>query len=423
MQLFRSSLCVSSFLFFGIFVINSACHAADDFHRFTITNTAEKQYVDSITLSPKDFGGVAADSKWRVRKEILRGGKQEGVDLITLDNGQMKIRIIPTRGLSILDMQVGDFRLGWESPVKEVVHPQFVDLDTRGGLGWLDGFNEWMVRCGLEFAGHPGTDKFVDNTGAEAEMELTLHGKVGNIPASEVELRIQKEAPHRITIRGTVHERMFFGPKLELVTEISTIPGSQEITVSDWVTNRGAGDQELMLIYHTNYGAPLLEEGAELLAPIKSLAPMNETAIAGLKSYSTYAAPTPGFSEQVFLTELFANAEGETTVCLKSKSGQRAASISYQTKQLPYFTIWKNTTAKADGYVTGLEPGTCFPFNRRVERQFGRVPKLAPGETREFSLTFGLHLDEREVQKITQKINQIQDGRKPEISQTPPQHD
>lgn len=396
---------------------------ANDFHRFVLTDTSTNKFIESVTLSPKDFDNAVAGFKWRVRKEVLRGGKQEGVDLITIDNGAMKIRIIPTRGMNILDLSVGDFRLGWESPVKSIVHPQFIDLDTRGGLGWLEGFNEWMVRCGLEFAGHPGVDKFIDNTGAEAEMNLTLHGKVGNIPASYVEVRIQKEMPHRISIRGTVHERMFFGPKLELITEISTIPGSQEVTVTDWVTNRGAGDQEIMLIYHTNYGAPLLEEGARLIAPIKSLAPMNETAIAGLDNYATYAGPTLGFTEQVFLTELFADEQNQTLICLNSKDGKRAASISYDVKELPYFTVWKNTTAKADGYVTGLEPGTSFPFNRQVERQFGRVPKLEPGQTRQFSLTYGIHLGKKNVQGVLSKIEKIQNGRNPEISRQPPEHD
>ena len=51
-----------------------------------------------------------------------------------------------------------------ESPVEEIVHPKYIDLESRGGLGWLEGFNEWMVRCGLEFAGHPGED--TTNTGA-----------------------------------------------------------------------------------------------------------------------------------------------------------------------------------------------------------------------------------------------------------------
>ncbi len=422
MQLSSIQLQLTSILAVILFCCSTGA-AEDDFQKFVLTDTSTNKFVESVTLSPKDFGNVAADFKWRIHKDVLHGGKQEGVDLITIDNGMMKIRVIPTRGMNILDMTVGDFRLGWESPVKEVVHPQYVDLDTRGGLGWLDGFNEWMVRCGLEFAGHPGVDKFIDNTGAEAEMNLTLHGKVGNIPASIVEVRIQKEKPHRITLRGTVHERMFFGPKLELVTEISTIPGSKKVTVTDWVTNRGAGDQEIMLIYHTNYGAPLLEEGAQLAAPVKTLAPMSETAIAGLDHYATYAGPTPGFTEQVFLTELFADDHDQTLICLKSQNGKRAASISYSIKELPYFTVWKNTTAKADGYVTGLEPGTCFPFNRQVERQFGRVPKLAPGQTRQFSLTYGVHLGEENVQGVLSKIKKIKNGRKPVVSRQPPEHD
>ncbi|MBT5018777.1 aldose 1-epimerase family protein [bacterium] len=401
-------------------LLNDSSIAED--HRFVLTNTESNRFVGKKTLSARDFDGVSTDEKWSITKEVLKGGKQDGVDLITVDNGRMKIRIIPTRGMNILDLQVDDFRLGWNSPVKEVVHPSYINLDTRGGLGWLDGFNEWMVRCGLEFAGHPGVDKFIDNTGAEAEMNLSLHGKVGNIPASHVEVRIQKEKPHRITIRGTVHERMFFGPKLQLVTEISTLPGSEEVTITDSVTNNGANDQEMMLIYHTNYGEPLLEAGAKVVAPIKSLAPMNETAVAGLKDYATYGAPQADFLEQVFLTELFADQDDQTLVCLHSKNGERAASISYSVKELPYFTIWKNTTARENGYVTGLEPGTSFPFNRHVERKFGRVPKLAPGETREFSLTYGVHLGKKSVQSVLDEIEEIQDSRKTTVSDEVPEH-
>src|SRR5688572_31858092 len=50
-------------------------------------------------------------------------------------------------------------------------------------------FRSWMARCGLEWAGHPGEDRFINNLGEQAEMNLTLHGKVANIPASEVEVR------------------------------------------------------------------------------------------------------------------------------------------------------------------------------------------------------------------------------------------
>ena len=38
------------------------------------------------------------------------------------------------------------------------VHPKFVDLSVRGGLGWLTGFDEWLCRCGLAWNGPPGDD-------------------------------------------------------------------------------------------------------------------------------------------------------------------------------------------------------------------------------------------------------------------------
>jgi hypothetical protein len=53
--------------------------------------------------------------------------------------------------------------------------------------------------------------------------------------------------------------------------------------------------------------------------------------------------------------------------------------LRFDRRQLPCFTQWKNTAAAADGYVTGLEPGTNFPNPRRFERERGRVVRLQPG--------------------------------------------
>src|SRR5207249_8687639 len=179
--------------------------------------------------------------------------------------------VVPTRGMSVLKIELGDVRLGWDSPVRAVVHPSLINLQSRGGLGWLEGFNEWMVRCGLEFAGHPGKDKFINNVGDEAEMDLTLHGKIGNTPASEVEVLIDQQPPFRIRIRGRVDERMFYGPKLELWTEISTEIGSSEFRIEDEIKNFGTYEQEFQIIYHANHGPPLLEEGSRFRGPVKRM--------------------------------------------------------------------------------------------------------------------------------------------------------
>ena len=36
----------------------------------------------------------------------------------------------------------------------------------------IEGFNEWMARCGLEYAGHP-KDEFITNTGYMGQMDLS----------------------------------------------------------------------------------------------------------------------------------------------------------------------------------------------------------------------------------------------------------
>jgi hypothetical protein len=357
---------------------------------------------------------------WSVRSQILHGGKQEGVQLITIDSGTMQIDVIPTRGMSIFEVRYGDMRLGWDSPVEEIVHPSLIDLESRGGLGWLEGFNEWMVRCGLEFAGHPGADEFVTNTGDIATMDLTLHGKIGNIPASAVEVLVDPQPPHRIRVRGTVYEKFFFGPKLKLVSEISVVPGEATFRIDDRVTNEGALDQEFQIIYHTNFGTPLLGEGAILHVAAKQIAPMNDHAIQGIDDYATYEGPTAGFIEQVYLIEPYADGEGMSGAVLQSAAGDRAASMRWSTEQLPYLTIWKNTAATADGYVTGIEPATGYPFNRSVERADGRLPTLTPGQTRRFTLDIGLHTGESEVAAAVDTVQSIQRNRSTEVQRSPP---
>ncbi len=388
-------------------------------YRYVLTSAKANLATDAFAISQRDLPELKTGA-WSVRKTALHGGKQEGAELITIDNGKLRITVIPTRGMSILEVRSGDLRLGWDSPVKEVVHPQFVDLETRGGLGWLEGFNEAMVRCGLEFAGHPGRDEFLDNTGAKAEMDLTLHGKIGNIPASEVEVVVDRTPPYRIHVSGTIHERSFYGPKLELRTEVSTVPGSDEFRIDDTVINHGATPQEFQLIYHTNFGAPLLEKGATVVAAVDRIAPMNDHAAKSIADHATYDGPTAGFIEQVYLVWPLADEQGRTSVLLRNAAGDRGASIRWSTRELPSLTIWKNTAPVADGYVTGLEPGTGFPFNRKVERQAGRLPRLAPGETRRFGLEFGLHSGNAAVFDASRQIESLQRGREPKVETKPP---
>ena len=404
-------------LIFAGLVLSLSIQAAP--YKKVLTDARKGHRISNWQMVASDLPGYKGDAKWHIRKRILQGGKQEGVELIEVDNGKLRFRVIPTRGMGILDVNLGDVRLGWDSPIKEVVHPKFVNLESRGGLGWIEGFNEWMARCGLEYAGHPGKDKFITNTGATGEMDLTLHGKIANIPASEVIVTVDRETPYTIRVRGRVDERVFFGPKLELWTEISTVPGSNTFTISDTLTNRGSEAQEFMLIYHANYGSPLLEQGAKLMVAAERVAPFNDHAAKAVNRWNSYAAPKSGFVEEVYQIFPFADEQSRTTIQLQNAKGNRGVSMNWSLKELPYLTQWKNTVAKQDGYVTGLEPGTSFPHNRKWERAKGRVSKLHPGQTRNFSITFGIQSSKAAVAAVVKEIDALRSNRKTTVDKKP----
>jgi len=89
------------------------------------------------------------------------------------------------------------------------------------------------------------------------------------------------------------------------------------------------------------------------------------------------------------------------------------------TKQLPCFTLWKNTGAAADGYVTGLEPGTNFPNPRTYEGRQGRVVKLDAGGSAVFQVGLEIHDGAEQVQKAEQAISALQAGVTPQVCQRP----
>ena len=351
--------------------------------------------------------------RWSVISDRLRGGRQDGVHTVIIASGTVTITIVPTRGMGILSVtylngDAGRTSLGWQSPVTEIINPAFMNLTARGGLGFLEGFNEFMCRCGLENIGQAGKDEIVTNTGARAEVDLTLHGKIANIPANRVEVVVDRQPPYRIRIRGVVNEKMMFGPNFELHTEISTEPGSMEFRIEDKIVNKGSQPQEFQVLYHTNFGVPLLDAGSRFVAPVKRVIPVNAHSAKDAKTFGDIAGPTPGIIEQAYFFEPLADKEGRASALLHNKDRSQGVSMQWSLKQLPYLTLWKNTGAIEDGYVVGIEPGTSYPNTRRVERQAGRVPKLAGGASHTMRIDFAIHLGTKAVTSAAERIEALQ---------------
>src|ERR671923_1922657 len=78
--------------------------------RYVLTSAEQNIDVGNWQISARDTG-VAPGVSWSVRQRQLHGGKQDGVDLIAIDNGRMTITLIPTRGMGILRVVMGDLTL------------------------------------------------------------------------------------------------------------------------------------------------------------------------------------------------------------------------------------------------------------------------------------------------------------------------
>jgi hypothetical protein len=363
---------------------------------WVLTDAAAGVYTEDFSLSDADMGGTFG---WSVNKTTLRGGLSDGVEQVRVQSGEFSFVVLPTRGMGIGKAWLGDWEIGWKSPIRGPVHPKFVPYAEPGGLGWLDGFDELLVRCGLESNGSPEFDD-------DGRLRYPLHGRIANRPAHRLELRVDADAGE-ISLVGVVEETRFLFTNLRLTSTISLKAGESVIRVRDEVENLASRDAEAQLLYHINVGAPLLEAGAHAVVPGKTVAPRNARAAEGIDSWPTYAGPEAGFVEQVYFFDLQADAEENTAVLLKNSQGSRGFGVRFNKTQLPWFILWKNTGAMQDGYVTGLEPSTNFPNPRSFEGKHGRVVKLPPGGKATFDLRLEAYGNAAAVQKAEADIRKL----------------
>jgi hypothetical protein len=382
---------------------------------WTLVDQDQDFYTDPIVLGPQQVGGPAAG--YSVTKRTLRAGRSQGVEVVEVQSGDLRFILLPTRGMGLWRAGYhpqdgrGGLQLGWRSPVHGPVHPSLVRLSEPSGLGWIDGFDELLVRCGLESNGAP-------EFGPGGRLLYGLHGRIANIPAHKVEVTIDGDSGE-IAVTGTVDEARLFGNKLRLESRYASRPGRPAIRITDTVTSLSAEPVDLELLYHVNFGLPLLTPGAKVVLPLRKMAPRDAAAVRELAAWDSYGPETPGLAEACFFFDLAADAAGRTQALLRSASGAEGVSLKFSKSQLPCFTLWKNRQAALDGYVTGLEPGLNFPNVKSFEKRMGRVAVLMPGQSRTFELEIEPHGDAAAVRQAEAAVAALQRGTIPQILPAP----
>lgn len=378
--------------------------------RWLLTDVEQDVSVEALELGADELNR-AGTRPITLRKRTLRGGLRDGVEVVEVNNGRCRFVVVPSRGMGIWRAWLDDVPFGWKAPVHGPIHPRNVPLLAPDGLGWLQGFDELLCRCGLENNGAP----VFDDAG---RLQFPLHGRIANTPAHRLEVTWD-EAAAEIAITGVVDEARLFHSKLRLTSTLRTRAGEAGFRIQDEVTNLSATDAEAELLYHVNFGPPLLEAGARVVLPVERLVPYGLRAAEGIDDWDRYAPPTPGFAEQVYLCRLATTSAGDTQAMLVNSAATSAARLRFNHEQLPTFTLWKSTESESDGYVTGLEPGISFPNPRPFESEHGRTARLEPGASRTASLAIDFLNDAEQVAEAQAEIAKLQSRVTPRIETAP----
>jgi len=318
-----------------------------------------------------------------VRRLQLTEGPEAGVELIQVSTGAgLTYYVSPSRGLDISLAKFRDAPISWQSPNGDAA-PAFYDASE---LEWLrTAVGGLLMTCGLSQVGSPNED------GGE---KLGLHGRIHHTPARSVSaIGRWLGDEYEMRISGTVEETKIFGDCLRLTRTLISRMGENRIDIHDEVENMGFRSAPHMMLYHFNFGFPLLMEGTRITFPSAKVTPREETT--PLAGFDQWQAPASEYPERVYYHTEFSTRNDRASVEISNPLfplGHSATGlsvrISWNTAQLPRLVHWKMPGAGV--HVLGIEPANCWVEGRAMERQRGTLVQLSPGEKKLYDLEIEL---------------------------------
>ncbi|MBA4141323.1 MAG: aldose 1-epimerase family protein, partial [Segetibacter sp.] len=327
-----------------------------------------------------------------IETAVIDNGSGRGTRIAWINTGSgLRFKVVIDRAMDIADAFYNRHSLAWLS------HAGITTAEplANKGLDWLKTFGGGLLTtCGLSHVGGPESDEY---------GERGLHGQISNLAAG-LETIIQPDpiaGKFDMSITGKMRESQVLGPNLELKRTISATLGQATIKIHDEVLNRGNMPAPHMLLYHFNFGWPLVDEGTRIVWDGKwqpREGTNNEIFREG-NDYRNCPPPLPehsGTGEEVAMIDIISDPSGLCTCGLYNQKLGLALSLRFSKKQLPWLINWQHWGK--DEYVTGLEPSTNRLIGQAKAREQKELIFLQPGEVRTYDL-------ELEVMDNEEKIN------------------
>ena len=171
---------------------------------------------------------------------------------------------------------------------------------------------------------------------------------------------------------GTVRQTALFAENIALQRHFTV--RENEITVCDTVCNEVYTDTKYVLLYHTNFGYPFLDERLKLDIPFVKSEGLTDYAKSRIGKQLQITEPIDGGEEEVFYNTL---EKGEVT--LTNEQLKTRIKVIYNVEDFPVLLQWKSMIS--GDYALGIEPSlTRFDdFKMRA---------LAPGDKKQYKIKY-----------------------------------
>ena len=337
-----------------------------------------RRELEARTGSIAQIGGI--------RRFRFAEGPENGGEVFHVRTGAgLSYWVTPGKGMDIALAEVGNVPISWSSANGEQ-HAAFYD---DRGINWLrSASGGLLMTCGLTQVGAPGKD---------GDRDYGLHGRIHHTPARQVSSTEEWTGDeYELQVRGVMDETSIFGSKLRLIRSISSRLGENRIVIRDSVENMGFEPVPHMMLYHFNFGFPLLSEDTWIELPDAESQVRDEGM--SLSDIKKWAPPDERFAEEVIFHRLKADKETAHASIISPSfpgkiPGANSAGISvelaWSTATLPNLVQWR--MPGAGEHVLGLEPSNCWTWGRCAERELGSLKYLDPGAQLHYSMDLSIN--------------------------------
>lgn len=304
---------------------------------------------------------------------LFNDGPARGVRAFDLVNGRgIGMTVLADRGLDVSGLTYKGHQMSVQS--KTGIKSPF-SYQEDGVYGFLKQFYVGMLTtCGLTYAGAPNVDE---------GQSLGLHGPFNNIPASRVSAEMAYEGEEAvIRLSGEIRQSAVFSDNLVMKRVIRLQTERDAVHIEDTVENQGFFDSPLMILYHINFGYPMLDAGAKIYSSASNISPRDGNAAKGLPRWNEMEEPAALRPEECFFHTGF---KKDAFTLLHNERLGIAAAVRFDPEALPMLCEWKNM--REGDYALGLEPGNFTAPGRAAARKDGSLILLQPGERRTFRVS------------------------------------